>query len=200
MKFSLASIHQIDPTLILSLAKLHEASMRSLLSNMGFSFVLRYFQRAINDPRVIGFYVLADSSALIGYVVGTPRPDELNSRLTKPLLWFTGQCLRLLLTRPGVLWQAITSSRTLSNQISSEAGAIELVYVSVDPAFRGQGLGRALLGSFQEASRSAGYKRVVAIQELDNAGSIALFASMGYQVKYTYRDGQYDRQRVELVL
>jgi ribosomal protein S18 acetylase RimI-like enzyme len=200
MKYSLHPIHQIDPALIVPLARLHEASMRILLSDMGFPFILRYFQMAVQEPQVIGFYGLSDANSLIGYVVGTPKPNELNSRLTSPFLWFTAQCLRLLFTRPRVLVQAIISSRSLSRQVASEAEAIELVYVSVDPEARGQGIGQALLQAFQEASRAAGFKRVVAIQELDNTPSIALFASMGYRVKDEYREGQYDRQRVELIL
>jgi ribosomal protein S18 acetylase RimI-like enzyme len=200
MKYTLHPIHQIDPALIVPLARLHEASMRILLSDMGFPFVLRYFQIAVQEPRVVGFYVLSEANLLIGYVVGTPRPSELNSRLTSPFLWFAAQCLRLLFTRPRVLWQAIISSRSLSRQVASEAEAIELVYVSVDPEARGQGIGQMLLHAFQEASRTAGFKRVVAIQELDNMPSIALFASMDYKVKDKYREGQYDRQRVELIL
>jgi ribosomal protein S18 acetylase RimI-like enzyme len=200
MKYSLHPIHLIDPALIAPLARLHEASMRILLSDMGFPFVLRYFQMAVREPQVIGFYALSEANSLIAYVVGTPRPNELNSRLTSPFVWFAIQCLRLLFTRPRVLWQAIVSSRSLSKQVTSKADAIELVYVGVDPEARGQGIGRALLQAFQEASRAAGFKRVVAIQELDNIPSIALFASMDYKVRDKYREGQYARQRVELIL
>jgi ribosomal protein S18 acetylase RimI-like enzyme len=200
MKYSLYPIHQIDPALITPMAKLHESALKILLSEMGFPFVLRYFQLAVEDPSVIGFYAMSEANTLIGYVVGAPRPDELNSKLTRPRLWFLGQCLRLLFTRPKVLWQAVVSSLTLSKQVASETDAIEVVYMSVDPQARGQGLGRALMQAFHDASREAGYKRVFGSQEVDNNTSIGLLTSMGYKVKYTFREGHYDRQRIELIL
>lgn len=200
MNYSLDPIRTIDPVLIIPMAKLHESAQRILLSDMGFPFVLRYFQVAVKDPSVIGFYAMSEANTLIGYVIGAPRPDELNSQLTKPRLWFLGQCLRLLFTRPKVLWQAIVSSLTLAKQVATEADSIELVYISVDPQTRGKGLGRALIEAFHHASRQAGYKCVFACQEIENSASIGLFTSMGYKVKYAFREGQYNRQRMELIL
>ena len=200
MKYSLYPIQQIDPTLIVPMAKLHESALRILLSDMGYPFVLHYFQAAVKDPFVIGFYAMSEANTFIGYVIGTPKPDELNSQLTKPRLWFLGQCLRLLFTRPNVLWQAIVSSLTLSKQVASETDSIEVVYMSVDPQARGKGLGRALMKAFHDASREAGYKRVLGSQEVENDTSIGLLSSMGYKVKYTFREGQYNRQRIELIL
>ena len=145
MTYQLYTIREIAPGLIVPMAKLHESALHTLLSDMGFPFVLRYFQLAVNDPLVIGFYALSEKGALIGYVLGTPKPDKLNSQITKSLPWFAVQCIRLLFTRPRVLWQAVVSSLTLSKQIADETDAIEVVYMSVDPQARGQGLGRALM-------------------------------------------------------
>ncbi len=200
MNYSLHAIRELDGPTILAVAKLHESAMRLLLSEMGSEFVVRYFQAAAKDPSVIGFCALVDAKDVIGYVVGTPRPDLLNAQLTKPWTWFAGQCLRLLVTRPKVLWQALASSISQPAQIAIDGNTIELVYVAVDPRGRGHGVGRALMQAFQDASRRAGYQRVVASQELDNEASIRLFASMGYQVKQKLREGRYERQRVELVL
>lgn len=200
MKYSLHPLHEIDPVLLAPLARLHESALHGLLSEMGYQFVLRYFQLAVKDPSVIGFYALSEEGTLIGYVSGTPNPDELNSKITKPLSWFAAQCLRLLFTRPRVLWQAVVSSLTLSKQIANEPDAIEVVYMSVDPRARGHGLGRVLMQAFHTASREAGYKRVLGSQELANKVGIDLLASMGYQVKYFFREGRYDRQRIELIL
>lgn len=167
---------------------------------MGLPFVVRYFQLAAQDPDVIGFYALSDAGDLIGYVVGTPKPNELNGRLTRPLPWFLGQCLRLLFTHPDVLLQAVISALTLKKQVADEEDAIEVVYMSVDPAARGHGLGRALMTAFHDASRAAGYKRVLGSQELDNDISIGLLGSMGYKAKYNFTEGRYHRQRIELIL
>lgn len=167
---------------------------------MGLPFVVRYFEAAATDPQAIGFYATAESGEVVGYVVGTPRPDELNSRLRAPATWFVRQCVRLLFTRPTILLQAMVSAMTLRKQIAAEADAVEVVYMSVDPSVRGQGLGRALMTAFHDASRAAGYKRVLGSQELGNDISIGLLGSMGYKVKYNFREGRYHRQRIELIL
>jgi GNAT superfamily N-acetyltransferase len=200
MAFSLHPFKEIEPSLIPQVAKLHESALPILLSKMGYPFVLHYFQAAAKEPDMIGFYAMSEANELIGYVVGTPRPDELNSRLTRPLWWFLWQCVRLLFTRPRILWQAIVSTLTLSKQVASTEDSIEVVYMSVDPKARGQGLGRALMQALHDASRAAGYKRVMGSQELDNDVSIGLLGSMGYKVLYNFREGHYERQRIELVL
>lgn len=200
MSHTLHPLHGMNPALIAPMAKLHEKALHGLLSEMGYPFVYRYFQLAVQDPSVIGFYALSDKGELIGYVNGTPNPSELNSRMARPLTWFAWQCLRLLFTRPRVLWQAVISSLTISKQMTEEPGAIEVVYMSVDPKARGQGLGRILMQAFHDAAREAGYKRVTGSQELDNQVGIDLLYSMGYRVKYLFREGGYDRQRIELLL
>lgn len=200
MSYTLHPLRDIDPALLAPLAKLHEKALHGLLSEMGYPFVYRYFQLCIEDPSVIGFYALSEAGDLIGYVNGTPKPGELNSRMTRPLTWFAAQCLRLLFIRPRALWQAVVSSLTVSKQMAEDPDAIEVVYMSVDPKARGQGLGRILMQDFHDAAREAGYKRVTGSQELDNKVGIDLLASMGYRVKYVFREGGYDRQRIELIL
>ncbi len=200
MEYSLYPISKSEPASIASLAKLHEATMRLLLSDMGPAFVRRYFEAAAKDPMVIGFYATGEANDVIGYVVGTPRPDRLNAQLTRPLPWFATQCVRLLFTRPRVLWQALVSSSAQPAQMPRDGSTIELVYVAVDPKCRGMGIGRALMQAFEEASRAAGYRYVAATQEVDNEASIRLFAAMGYHVTHAYREGRYERQRVQLAL
>ena len=200
MKNGLLPIRQIDPALLPAVARLHRSALPILLSDMGYPFVLRYFQIAVTDPSVIGFYALSDAGDLIGYVIGSPNPGRITSRLTRPLPWFIGQCLRLLFTRPALLWQAAVSSRTVSDQWSAAGDAIEVSYMSVDPQARGRGLGRALMTAFHDASRAAGYRRVLGSQELGNDTSIHLLTDLGYKVKYTFREGHYHRQRIELLL
>jgi ribosomal protein S18 acetylase RimI-like enzyme len=200
MTYVLHPIRQIDPALLPAVAELHRSALPILLSDMGYPFVLRYFQIAVREPSVIGFYALSESNGLIGYVIGSPEPGKITSKLTRPLYWFAWQCLLLLFRRPRVLWQAVISTFTVSGQWAAESDAIEVSYMSVDPAARGQGLGRALMTAFHDASRAAGYKRVLGSQELDNEVSIRLLTDLGYKVKYTFREGHYHRQRIELLL
>lgn len=200
MRYELHPFREIGAEMLRAVARLHESTMHVLLTDLGHPFVLKYYQLASRDPDVIGFYALSERGELEGFVVGSPHPGAINSALAKPVVWFLAQCLRLLVTRPGVLLQAMISTLSLSGQSDATPDAIELVYVSVDPRARGHGLGRALLQAFHAASRSSGYARVTASQELDNQASIGLFASLGYRVVRKLREGHYHRQRVELIL
>lgn len=200
LKYRIHSIHGADQSLVLRIARLHQAAQPILLSDLGRPFVVRYFECAAKHPEVIGFYALSDAGDLLGYVVGSPRPDSLNSELMRPIHWFVGQCLRLLFLRPLVLVQAMASFLNARRRVAEAAGAVELVYIAVDTRARGHGVGRALAGKLHDASRAAGHTRVVASQELDNEASIGLFRAMGYRAKYQFHEGRYHRQRVELVL
>ncbi|WP_327357350.1 GNAT family N-acetyltransferase [Streptomyces sp. NBC_01304] len=53
-------------------------------------------------------------------------------------------------------------------------------FVGVDPALRGQGVGRRLYGAFFARAAAAGRTRVRAITSPGNAGSIAFHRSLGF--------------------
>ena len=62
----------------------------------------------------------------------------------------------------------------------SVAGELEIVNVAVAPAFRGQGLGRALLRFFLAQARARGAVRAVLEVRSSNAPARALYAGGGF--------------------
>jgi len=62
----------------------------------------------------------------------------------------------------------------------SVAGELEIVNVAVDPALRGQGLGRALLLYFLEQGRLRGAGRAVLEVRSGNAPALALYTGSGF--------------------
>jgi RimJ/RimL family protein N-acetyltransferase len=197
MKYTLRNFDELNSSLLSRLAEIHMGD-NGLLARLGFPFVLRYFQIAYKDPQVIGVYAQADDDGeLIGYGIASPRPESLTSHLTDDKRWFIGEVVKLLFTRPLVLMQLLISSVTIKGQMSGEAGAIECVYFSVDPKYRGQKVGRALQKALMDRARAAGYKKILASVEVANKASLAATLANGFTIVKTFREGMYLRHRLE---
>lgn len=213
MNYSLTPLSQLDTPALADLAALHQSVMHTLLSELGLPVVLRYYQVCQNDPSVIGLSACSplplgeglgeapySGVRVLGWVVGSPRPDELNARLRRPFPWFAGQMLRLAFTRPAVLAQLAASVLSAHSQMDAEPGAIELTYIGVAASARGQGLGQALLAAFIEASCAAGYRSVVLSVETDNIEALALYTKAGFNITRSFHEGRFERQRLEKIL
>jgi ribosomal protein S18 acetylase RimI-like enzyme len=198
MQYRLIEFSRLRDDQIKSLAHLHDSVMHTLLSDLGFPFVWRYYQIAQVDPDVIG--VCAISGDVLGWAMGSPHPDRINAQLRSPWTWCAFQMLRITLTHPIVLWQLISSVISSSNHGDVKAGAIELTYIGVATDQRGKGIGEALLREFLQASRSRGYHSVVLSVEKDNSAAISLYGKAGFKVIDTFSEGRYRRYRMELPL
>jgi len=198
MDYRFTQLSGLDKDGISRLAKLHIAVMPTLLADLGLSMVLRYYQIAQVDRDVIGLCALSSSEEILGWAMGSPHPDALNSRLRKPLPWFTTQMLKLTFTHPGVLWQLISSVLSPSTEVPD--GCLELTYIGVDSSTRKRGLGRALLNVFVQTARERGYKSVVLSVEEENTDAIALYTRGGFMTTKTFAEGRFRRHRMELAL
>jgi ribosomal protein S18 acetylase RimI-like enzyme len=105
--------------------------------------------------------------------------------------------LRLAFTQPAVLWQLAQSVFSSPDENTLAPGQLELTYIGVAPAARGQGLGKTLLTAFVEAARSAGYKSIVLSVETDNPAAIALYTKFGFTITKSFSEGMYHRHRME---
>ena len=194
-------LSQLDPPTLEGVARLHLEAMPTLLSDLGLPFVVHYFQAAAADPSVIGFYTLLPGTNLpSGYVIGTPHPDRLMAQLRKPLPWFAGQLLRLLFSRPAVLFQLAVSAFSISGQLPNDPGVIEVSFESISPLARGQGLGVALMRHYLAACRAAGYHSCELSVETNNQVAVAMHKKVGYKVIRTFREGRFERHRMVILL
>ena len=198
MNFTLTPLSQLDPPGLTRLAALHQPVMRTLLSDLGLPVVRRYYEVCQQDSSVVGFCAISSSGEIIGWAVGSSHPGEVNARLRAPLTWFAGQMLRLAFTRPVILTQLAQSVLFASNVNLIQPGQIELTYIGVAPPARGQGLGRALLAAFVDASRIAGYHSVALSVEIDNPEAIALYSKAGFKIIKNFQEGRFVRHRMEL--
>jgi len=211
MTYTITHLRQLPSQLLPALARLHAATIPTLLTDLGQPVVLRYYQLAQKDPSVIAFCALTQSAdsaltdhyslitdhCLLAYALGSPDPSALNAQLRQPLTWFAGQMLRLAFTHPGVLFQLVQSVFSASNENILAPGQIELTYIGVAPEARGQGLGKTLLAAFVEAARAAGFKSVVLSVETENPAALALYTHFGFTITRTFIEGRYHRHRME---
>jgi ribosomal protein S18 acetylase RimI-like enzyme len=198
MKHTIIPVSELTQSQMKEVAHLHHAVMHSLLTDIGLPVVERYYQLACKDSSVVGFVIVSESGKLLGWAIGSPRPDQLNARLREAPLWFLSQMLRVLLSRPSVLGQIWASLQTTSAPMPG--GAIELTYIGVDPSIRKQGVGRDLLQAFFQAARSARYQAVVLSVEVENTKAIALYTKTGFAITGTFTEGSFHRHRMELTL
>ena len=200
MDYEIISLSQLEADQLRQLAQLHHSVMHTLLADLGLPMVLRYYQIARSDNSVVGMCVLDSSKKIIGWAMGSPHPDRINSELRTPLLWFAFQMLRVLFTRPLILLQLISSILSSSAETEMKSDAIELTYIGVAANQRSKGLGKGLLNTFIETSREAGYRSVVLSVEKDNEAAIALYQKAGFKITKTFSEGRYERHRMELIL
>jgi ribosomal protein S18 acetylase RimI-like enzyme len=200
MDVELLPLSQLNETNIRRLAKLHHEVMHTLLSDLGFPIVLRYYQNACSDPSVVGICAMDSSNDVLGWAMGSPHPDRINSSLRTPFGWFIIQMLRVMFTRPLVLLQLISSALSSSPETEMKNRAIELTYIGVASNQREKGLGGRLLDAFIESSRSNGYRSVMLSVEKDNSSAVALYEKSGFKIIKTYSEGRYQRHRMELIL
>jgi ribosomal protein S18 acetylase RimI-like enzyme len=172
--------------------------MHTLLSDLGLPIVMKYYVAACSEPSVVGICAVHSSNNIVGWAMGSSDPATLNKTLRSPLPWFLMQMLRVVLTRPRVFVQLLSS--VLSSSTAMETDAMELTYIGVDASQQGKGVGRVLLQKFVEESRAKGYHSVVLSVEDENKAAIALYQKYGFKIMRSFTEGHYQRHRMELTL
>lgn len=197
MSHTLHPLAEISPALMPRIAEIHMGDA-GLLSKLGYPFVLRYFEMAVKDSRAFGFYAKEpETGEIMGFSLASPEPSALTANLTKDRGWFIRQVLKLIFTRPHIFIQMVVSSITIQGQMENDPGAIECVYFTVDPKFRGHKLGRTLQNALMEEGRKRGYKKIFASIETWNIASLKATQANGFTITKTFREGIYHRHRLE---
>ena len=198
MSIAIHPLKNLPRELLPQLASLH-LDDHGLLSQLGYPFVLRYFERALMDESTIGVYALNEEK-LVGYNLAHPRPDSLTSKLTDDRGWFIKLIVKVIFTRPAAFLQLIVSSLTIKSQMQNEADAVESIYLTIHKDYRGQKVGRTLQQALFEEARKANYKRIVGSVETWNEASLRMCQSNGFVVTRTFKEGKFTRYRIEKIL
>ncbi|NOH03216.1 MAG: N-acetyltransferase [Chloroflexi bacterium] len=196
MTHSLHSLKTIPAARLPRIAEIHLGDA-GLLSKLGYPFVLRYFENAIQDERAFGFYAQDDETGeIMGFSLASPEPSALTAKLAEDKAWFIRNIFKVIFTRPLAFLQVIISSVTIRGQMY-EPNTIECVYFTVNPKFRGRGLGRSLQRALMDEGRKRGYKKIYASVETWNIASLKATQANGFRIIKTFREGFYHRHRLE---
>ena len=198
MNHKIVPVLQLSEKQIAELAQLHHKVMHSLLTDLGLPMVERYYQIACKDSEVVGFCSVSETGHPLGWAIGSSKPDQPNGRLRESPLWFVSQMVHVLVTRPRVMRQLLSSLRTVSAPMPDKT--IELTYIGVDTSARKQGLGHVLLNAFTQAARELNYRAVALSVEAENADAIALYTRAGFKIVDSFSEGKFNRHRLELTL
>jgi len=200
MSYTIYPFKELKTEQLPEIAKLHLED-HGLLTQLGYSFVLRYFEIVLKDNRVVGVIAIDDQTKkLIGYNIASPEPASLTSQLTNDKIWFIKEIIKVIFTHPSAFIQLVISSLTIKSQMEDEADAVESLYLTIDENYRGQKVGRTLQQGLFEEARKAGYKRIVGSIETWNEASIRMCQSNGFVIKKTFREGKFIRHRIEKIL
>ena len=75
MTYTLLPLKVITPNLLPRIAKI-QLEDAGLLSKLGYSFVLRYFEMAVKDERAFGFYAQENETGeIMGFSLASPEPS-----------------------------------------------------------------------------------------------------------------------------
>jgi ribosomal protein S18 acetylase RimI-like enzyme len=200
MKYTIHNLHELSPELLPKLAMIHMGD-HGLLSELGYPFVEKYFEIVYQDKQVVAVYAQEDETGeLIGYNIAAPEPAALTGKLTNDRKWFIKQIIKTSFNRPLAIFQLVVSSLTIRTQMKDEPDAIESLYLTVSPNYRGKGMGRIIQQGLFKAAREAGYKRIVGSIEISNQASINMCLANGFTITKTFREGKYTRHRIEKIL
>ncbi len=199
MDYSIQPFASLEQHALERVAVLHQSVMHNLMSDLGLHIILRYYEIARADPSVIGFVALSSAGEPIGWAVGSPNPNLLNTKIQASTFWFVAHLFRIAISHPSVLWELGLSVSYSSRQVDTPQ-TMELTYIGIARELQNRGLGRALLTAFVDASRSSGYCSVVLSAERNNQHALSLYTKSGFSIRKTVKEGRFERYRMELKL
>ena len=170
-----------------AVAQLHaEALAGDFLPTLGPAFLRTMYDGMLALGLVFGF-VAMDGSEVFGVIVGTTDGRALFRRLAGrrfvPLAW---RVTRALLGQPSLIRQTLETFLYPSKEGANTPPA-ELLFIAVNHAHRGRGIGEALVARLEEAMRARGVLRykVTVLQQNERANRF--YRRLGFERRSQFR-------------
>lgn len=165
--------------MIPAVARLHLAALPGTLSNLGQAVIREYYQAALGCPWLIAQLAVREQQVL-GMVVGSTEPPRVWRDVLARGGFKLGTALAgALLRNPSALAQLLASTRA---EPCRTTRSVELIYLAVDAAARGQNIGDALMRAFAAETEKRGKSGYYLFVHKENVAAQRLYAKHGLRV------------------
>jgi ribosomal protein S18 acetylase RimI-like enzyme len=156
-------------------------------SKLRVGFLRLFYEEFLQRPHIA--IAAIQQASLIGFVVGSPRPDRFfRGLLDKRLLKLLVAAAPSGLGQPGLSLRILRrlARRPHPNapaESSEGERAALLMYMAVDPGFQGRGIGRALAEAFVEEAAQSGATHVrLKTEKFGNEATNAFYRRLGFRL------------------
>ncbi len=170
------------------LAKIHlDAFQGFFLSSLGERFLRAYYKAVLASKETIGVGAVDDQGKMQGFGTGCVQSKGYHRRLLlRNLFTFLCHGLIILFKRPNALKQISENSDKILTDID-EGNYAEIFSLCVSNASKGNGIGRALIKTFEEEAKRKNCRKITLTTDfLNNEKVITFYLHSGYQVFYEF--------------
>jgi ribosomal protein S18 acetylase RimI-like enzyme len=168
-------------------ARLHRQNLTGLLTNLGLSAIRAFYAGCVKTSSAIGFVYLEDGE-LLGFVLGSPRPDKLKMEALRqnPVDTLVGMSVGIVRRPSSLVW--LMKSFGGPDEGSFSASVPELTYLAVAGESRGAGIGSQLVDAFTDAMRHSGAVAYELSVDENNQQAISFYERLGFVLSSRYRE------------
>lgn len=155
------------------------------LASLGRSFLIHFYKTCIDfDENSIAIGAF-ENDKLVGFAIGSLNSKGYYGKLIKRnKMKYSLMGVRLLFLRPMALFRIFQNLKNSQPQnVNEEPIRSELLSIGVLENYKGSGVGKKLLSSYEHQAKSKGAKFVSLTTDMHNNDKVKLFySSQGYEV------------------
>ncbi|MEG2278299.1 MAG: GNAT family N-acetyltransferase [Odoribacter sp.] len=167
--------------------RVHKNAFNSFfLTTLGTSFLTVYYRSVLKSLNaiVIGAYL---DEKLIGFGVGAIVAKGFNKKLVLDNVFSFGwEAFKILFRNPHAILQ-LKNNFSKIGDIEDAGMYSELFSIAVEPSISTQGIGSAIIDSFEQRAKENGAKEVSLTTDFyDNEGTLSFYKKNGYRLYYEF--------------
>lgn len=157
---------------------------------LGQTYIRNFIKWFINNSET--FFIARDSQRVVGYIFGAPSgyATEMNRALLSIILWsvlthprvlFDARLVRQIRSRiRSVIRPPYRTAGLLDAYLDGSTHIYRLTAIGVSPLYRGQGIGRLLLKTYEQSVWKLGFDQIQLSVYSSNLEARTLYESCGW--------------------